>query len=69
MIFFFFGCGLVFKVFLEFDTVLLLFYVVILGVCEVWGLSSLDRDQSSTPSIGRRSLNHWTTREVLTLAF
>ena len=33
MIFFFFGCGLVFKVFLEFVTVLLLFYVVIF-----WGM-------------------------------
>ena len=66
---FFFGCGLVFKVFLEFDTVLLLFYVVILGGCEVWGLSSLARDQTSTPSIGRRRLNHCSTREVLTLAF
>ena len=42
--FFFFGCGFVFKVFLEFVTVLLLFYVVIFWGCEVWGPSSLAQD-------------------------
>ena len=27
-------------------------------------LSSLTRDRTRTPSIGRQSLNHWTAREV-----
>ena len=30
----------------------------------MWDLSSLTRDRTHTPCIGRRSLNHWTTREV-----
>ena len=32
---------------------------------EAWGnLSSLTRDQTSNPCIGRQSLNHWATQEV-----
>ena len=31
----------------------------------MWDLSSLTRDQTHTPCIGRQSLNHWTAREVL----
>ena len=30
----------------------------------MWGFGSLTRDGTHTPCIGRRSLNHWTTREV-----
>ena len=30
----------------------------------MWGLSSLTRDWTDTPCIGRWILNHWTTREV-----
>ena len=30
----------------------------------MWDLSSLTRVRTRTPCIGRRSLNHWTTREV-----
>ena len=30
----------------------------------MWDHSSLTRDRTSTPCIGRQSLNHWTTREV-----
>ena len=30
----------------------------------MWDLSSLSRDRTRTPCIGRRSLNHWTAREV-----
>ena len=30
----------------------------------MWDLSSLTRDRTHTPCIGRQSLNHWTTREV-----
>ena len=33
------------------------------------GSSSLTRDQTSIPCIGRWGLNHWTTREVLHLVF
>ena len=31
----------------------------------LWDLSSQIRDQTCTPSIGRQSLNHWTTRDIL----
>ena len=30
----------------------------------MWDLSSLTRDQICVPCIRRRSLNHWTTREI-----
>ena len=30
----------------------------------VWDLSSLARDQTHVPCIGRQILNHWATREV-----
>ena len=30
----------------------------------VWDLSSLTRDQTHVPCIGRQTLNHWITREV-----
>ena len=48
----------IFKMFIEFDIVLLLFYVF-------WpqgDLSFLIRDQTCTPYIGRWSLNHWIAR-------
>ena len=32
--------------------------------CGMWDLSPLIRDRTHTPCIGRRSLNHWTAREV-----
>ena len=32
--------------------------------CGLWHLSSLTRDQTCIPCIGRWILNHWTTREV-----
>ena len=35
----------------------------------MWDLSSLTRDQTRTPCVGRQSLNHWTVREVLTIRF
>ena len=52
------------KVFIEFVTLLFLFYVLVFWSQGMWDLSSLTRDQTCTPCIGRRSLNHWTTREV-----
>ena len=32
--------------------------------CGMWDLSSPTRDRTRVPCIGRRILNHWTTREV-----
>ena len=57
----------IFKVFIEFATILLLFYVW--GFCP-WGMYDLNsptRDQTYTPCIRRCTLNHWTTREIPSL--
>ena len=56
----------VYKICIEFVTVLLLFYVLVLWP---WGmfpvdLSSLTRDWTCIPCIGRHSLNHWTTKKA-----
>ena len=59
----------IFKVFIEFVTILLLFYVLVFWLQGTWDLSSLTRDRTCTPCFGRRSLNHWTTREVLRLDY
>ena len=58
---FFFLMWLILKVFIEFVTILLLFWFWSWGM---WCLSSLTRDWTHTPCIGRWNLNHWTTREV-----
>ena len=52
------------KVFIEFVTILLLFYVLVFWPRGMWDLSSSTRDRTCTPCIGRQSLNHWTAREV-----
>ena len=45
---------------IEFVTILLLFYVVLVfWPQDIWDLSSTTRDQTLTPCIGRRSPNHW----------
>ena len=44
------------KVFIEFVTVLLLFYVLVFWLRGMWNLSSLTRDRTHTPCIGRQSL-------------
>ena len=54
----------IFKVFIEFVTILLLFYVLVSWPRGTWGLSSSARDQTHTLCIGRRSSNHWITWEV-----
>ena len=54
------------KVFIEFVTILLLFYVLVVWLCSMWDLSSLTRDWTCTPCIGMQSPNHWTTREAPT---
>ena len=60
----FFLMWTIFKVFIKFVTILFLLYVLILWPRGMWDLSSLTRDRTCTPCIGKRSLNHWTTREV-----
>ena len=56
-----------FKVFIEFVTTLpLLFYGLLFGQ-EAHGF--LAPNQTCTPCIGRRSPNHWTTREVPSKVF
>ena len=54
----------IFKVFIEFVTVLLLFYVLVFWWRGMWDLSSPTRDWTHTPCTARQSLNHWTTMEV-----
>ena len=54
----------IFKVFIEFVTILLQFYVLVFWPWSMWDLSSLTRDWTCTPCIGRRSLNPCTAREV-----
>ena len=53
----------IFKVFIVYVTLLLLFYVLVFWPQGMWDLSSLIRDQIHMPYIGRWSLNHWTSRE------
>ena len=53
-----------FKVFIEFVTILLLFYVLALWPRGTGDLSSATRDRTRTALIERRSRNHWTAREV-----
>ena len=54
----------IFKVFIGFVKILLLFYILVSWPRGMWDFSSPTRDQTHTPCIGRRSLNHWTPREV-----
>ena len=66
----------VFKVFIEFFTILLLLHflkILLLlllfffaKTSAMWDLSSSTRDQSLISCIGRQSLNHWMAREVPT---
>ena len=35
----------------------------------MWNLSSLTRDRTRAPCIGRRILNHWITREIPVLIY
>ena len=48
----------------DFVTTLLLFHVLFFCPQGMWDHSSLTRDQTCTPCIGRWNLNHWTSREV-----
>ena len=55
---------IIFKVFIEPVTILILFYVLLFWPQGIWGLSSTTRNQTHTSCTGRLSLNHWLTREV-----
>ena len=60
----FFLMWTIFKVLIEFVTILLLLYVLVFWLQGKWDLSSLTGGWTHTACIGRRSLNHWTAREV-----
>ena len=58
----------IFKVLVEFITILLLFYVFFFfffGATWHVGFQLLTRGWKHAPCVGRQSLHHWTTREVL----
>ena len=54
----------IFKVFVEFVTILFLFYGLVFWPWSIWALSIPSRDWTHTPCVGRQSLNHCTAREV-----
>ena len=56
--------GPIFKVFTEFVTIMLLFYVLVFWPWGMWDLSFQTRDWTHNPCTGRWSLNFWTAREV-----
>ena len=62
--FFFFFLWTISKVFIEFVTILLLFYVLVFWPQGMWNLNSPTRDQTRTPCVERRNLNHWTAQDV-----
>ena len=66
-VFLFFLMWPLLKVCIEFVTILLLFYVLVLWPRGMWYLSSPTRDQTHTPRVGRQSLSHWTTGDVCSL--
>ena len=57
----------IFKDFIEFVTLLLLFYDFFSFFWRrgMWGLRWMTRDRTHTLCIERLSLNHWTRREAL----
>jgi len=46
-----------------------IWYFALLGAWGMWDPSSVTRDWTHTPCIGRWSLNHWTTKDVLGFFF
>ena len=56
-----------FQAFIEFVTILFLFYILVLFLFwpqSKWNLSFLTRDQTCTSCVGRWSVNPWTTSSV-----
>ena len=64
-VFFFFCIWTTFKVFIEFVKYCFYFMFWFFWPWGMQDLSSLTRDRTHTPVIGRQSLNQWTSREVL----
>ena len=60
----FFFIWILLKVFIEFVTILFLFYALEFWPRGMWDISFLIRDQIHISFIWRWSFNHWTTREV-----
>ena len=60
----FFLMWIIFKVLIEFVTILLLFYVLVFCPWGMWDLNSPTREWTYTSYTGRQTLNHWTTMEV-----
>ena len=57
--------GHCFCLFIYLNICFIYLFLAALGLsCGMWDLSSLTRDRTCVPYIGRRILNHWTTREV-----
>ena len=69
LVFFFFLMWTIFKVFIEFVTILLPFYVLCFWPHALWDPSSTPRDRTHTCFTGRGNLSHWTGREVHALSF
>ena len=65
----FFLMWTIFKVFIEFVTILFLFYALVFWLWGMWDLTSPTRNWTCTPCIGRWSPNHWTAREVPEITF
>ena len=65
---FVFWCGPLLKSLLNLLQCCSCFMFWIFGLWGRWDLSTLTRDLTLTPCVGRQSPNHWTTREVLLLA-
>ena len=59
--------GWIFKVFIEFVTISLLFYVLVFWLQVMWDPGSLTRGRTHTLCAGNRSPHHWTTMDVLAL--
>ena len=62
---FFFLMWAIFKVFIDFVKNIA-FNVLVFWLQGMWKFSSLTRDWTHSSCIGRQSLNHWTSMEVLT---
>ena len=60
----FFLMWTIFKVFIEFVTILFLVCALVFWLRGTWDLSPPNRDESHIPHIGRWSLNHCAAREV-----
>lgn len=63
-LFFFFWMWVIFKVFMESVTTLLLFYVLFFWPWSMWHLSRLTRESNPQPLLWKQSLKHWITMDT-----